>query len=349
MLSDLEKVVVGMSGGVDSSVTAVLLKEQGYEVIGATMNLWEKGTENTAIIDAQNVAHTLGIEHYVLDFRDGFKKAVVDYFISEYINGKTPNPCIMCNRYIKFGALINEAKTLGADYIATGHYARVNYNDPTKRYEIKKAANDKKDQTYVLYSLSQEQLAHVLFPLADYSKEEVRKKAGEIGLIVANKPESQEICFVDKDYTDFIEKNTDYKSKTGNFVDKSGKVIGKHKGVINYTIGQRRGLELSLARPLYVVDIDVKNNIVVLGDNEDLFSDVLIAHDLNFIPFERLTDEMQVAAKIRYSQLPAKATIRMIDDDTLECRFDQPQRAITKGQAVVFYDGDVLVGGGVIV
>jgi len=357
----LAKVVVGMSGGVDSSVTAALLKEQGYEVIGVTMNVWQKEMEEgcqvrektccalSAVNDAQNVAYKLGIEYYVLNFREVFKKEVIDYFIDEYIKGKTPNPCIACNKYVKFGALMNKAKVLGADYVATGHYAKVVNNENTGRYEIRKSVTDKKDQTYALYNLTQEQLSHVLFPLGDYEKEEVRKMAEKLGLAVANKPDSQEICFVDKDYADFIEQNTNYKAKIGNFVDKNGKTLGKHKGIIHYTIGQRKGLGISFSVPKYVVDINIEKNEVILGDNEDLFRNTLQARDLNFMSIEKLEGEMKVTAKIRYSHAPSDATILMIDAQTLECRFAEPQRAITKGQAVVFYDGDVMVGGGVII
>ena len=357
----MAKVVVGMSGGVDSSVTAALLKEQGYEVIGVTMNVWQKEMEEgchvrektccalSAVNDAQTVAYKLGIEYYVLNFRDVFKKEVIDYFVDEYIKGKTPNPCIACNKYVKFGALMNKAKILGADYVATGHYAKVAQSESTGRYEIRKSVTDKKDQTYALYNLTQEQLSHVLFPLGDYEKEEVREMAEKLGLAVANKPDSQEICFVDKDYADFIEKNTDYKAKQGNFVEKNGKVLGKHKGIIHYTIGQRKGLGISFSVPKYVVDIDIEKNEVILGDNEDLFRNTLQASDLNFMSVEKLEGEMKVTAKIRYSHIPAEATINMVDANTLECRFVEPQRAITKGQAVVFYDGDVMVGGGVIV
>lgn len=358
----MKKVVVGMSGGVDSSVTAALLKEQGYEVIGVTMNVWQKEFEDScnvrekaccalsAVIDAQNVAIKLGIEHLVLNFRDVFKDKVIDYFVNDYINGRTPNPCIACNRYVKFGSLLDKAKIMGADYVATGHYAIVDYLEDTKRYVIRKSVTDKKDQTYALYNLTQDQLAHTLLPLGKYDKDQVRKMAEEMGLSVAKKPDSQEICFVDNDdYVDFIEKNTDYKAKAGNFVDLHGKILGKHKGVINFTIGQRKGLGISFQVPKYVVDVRVDSNEVVLGDDAELFTDTLFATDLNFMPFERLEGPMKVSAKIRYSHKPAEAIISMKDENTVECKFSEPQRAITRGQAVVFYDGDMLVGGGTII
>lgn len=361
-MSSKGKVVVGMSGGVDSSVTAALLKDQGYEVIGVTMNVWQKENGDvcdtrekaccalSAVTDAQNVARKLGIDHFVLNFRDVFKRDVIDYFVDDYIHGKTPNPCIACNKYIKFGALMEKAKVLGADYVATGHYATIEYSEDTKRYSLKKSISDKKDQTYALYNLTQEQLAHVLLPLGIYEKETVRKMAEEYGLDVAKKPDSQEICFVENDdYVDFIKTNTDYKPIPGKFVDKNGKVLGRHNGVIYYTIGQRKGLGISFSVPKYVVDINTETNEVILGDNEDLFTDTLYAQKFNFIPFKNLEKPMNVTAKIRYSHKAAEAVISMKDENTVECKFKDPQRAITKGQSVVFYDGDVLVGGGVIV
>lgn len=358
---DRKKVVVGMSGGVDSSVAAYLLKKQGYEVIGVTMKVWQDPDEKyveredgccglSAVDDARRVANRIGIPFYVMNFKSVFKEKVIDYFIDEYLHGRTPNPCIACNRYIKFEELLKKAHSLGAYYVATGHYARIVQDKQTGRYLIKKSSAEAKDQTYTLYNLKQDQLKHILMPLGEYSsKEEIRKIAKEIGLDVANKPDSQEICFVpDNDYGKFIKKNIKNKIEPGDFVDTEGNILGKHKGIIYYTIGQRKGLGISLGKPAYVVDIIPEKNQVVLGENKDVFSFKLIAEDVNFIAFEKLTEPKKVQAKIRYSAKLAEAIIRPLDDDKVVVEFENAQRAITPGQAVVFYDGDVLVGGGTI-
>lgn len=355
-----EKVLVGMSGGVDSSVAALLLKKQGYEVVGVTMNVWQKECETTsekaccaidAVNDARDVCNKLGIEHFVLNFRDDFKKNVIDYFAKEYMEGKTPNPCIACNRYVKFETLLNKAINIfNCQYIATGHYAKVEYSEKTGRYYLKKSITDKKDQTYALYNLTQEQLKHTLMPLGDYTKEQVREMAINNKLVNANRPDSQEICFVeDNDYVGFIERKYDYIAEEGNFVDKEGNVLGKHKGIINYTIGQRKGLGISYDNPLYVVKIDAENNQVVLGDEKDLFSTELYCNKLNFMPFEKLQGNMDVKAKIRYSAKEVDAKISLIEEDVVKVEFKDAQRAITPGQAVAFYDGDIVVGGGTII
>ncbi len=356
----MKKVVVGMSGGVDSSVTAYLLKKQGYDVIGVTMNIWQRENNDnvcekaccalSAVNDARSVANKLDIPYYNMNFKDDFKDKVIDYFAEEYINGKTPNPCIACNKYIKFDKLLEKAKTVfDADYVATGHYARVEYNENTGRYYLRESATITKDQTYALYNLSQEQLKHILMPLGDYTKEEVRKIALDNGFINANKHDSQEICFVeDNNYAKFIKEKYNYIPKEGYFVDLDGNILGKHKGVINYTVGQRRGIGISFKKPMYVLKLDVESNKVILGDESKIYSDELICTNLNFMPFEKLENSLEVTAKIRYSAKKAKAVIYPLDNGDVKVKFKESQRAITPGQAVVFYDNDILVGGGTI-
>ncbi|MDI6600727.1 MAG: tRNA 2-thiouridine(34) synthase MnmA [Thermoanaerobacteraceae bacterium] len=355
-----KRVVLGMSGGVDSSVAAYLLKKQGYEVIGVTMQIWpdmpgerverEGGCCSlSAAEDARRVASSLGIRHYVLNFKDIFQEKVIDYFVDEYVHGRTPNPCIACNRYIKFDALLKKALELDAFYVATGHYARLDYNGSTGRYFIRKAKDKNKDQTYVLYNLTQFQLEHTLFPLGDYEKSEIRGIARELGLQVAEKPDSQEICFVeDNDYAGFIEKEAGERLLEGDIVDKNGHILGRHKGIAYYTIGQRKGLGIAAGRPLYVIDIDPEKNLVVVGDNDDLLGDTLTAEDLNFMPFESLDTDMRVDAKIRYKSEENPSIIYPDGHDKVTVKFFKKQRAITPGQAVAFYDGDILVGGGTI-
>ncbi len=358
---DKKKVIVGMSGGVDSSVAAYILKKQGYEVIGVTMKVWQDTGEDyperedgccglSAVDDARRVAQKLDIPFYVMNFKSVFKEKVIDYFVEEYLNGRTPNPCIACNKYIKFEELIKKAHSLGAYYVATGHYARIIHDEKSHRYLIKKSDAEKKDQTYTLYNLTQEQLKYMLMPLGEISsKEEVRKIAKEIGLDVANKPDSQEICFVpEDDYGKFIEENADKAIVPGEFVDLDGNVLGKHKGIIHYTIGQRKGLGISLGKPAYVVNIIPEKNQVVLGNNEDVFSNGLIAEKVNFITFDELKDPVDVKAKIRYTARAEDAIIKPLEDGKFKIEFIKPQRAITPGQAIVFYQDDILVGGGTI-
>lgn len=358
---DKNTVVIGMSGGVDSSVAAYLLKKQGYNVIGVTMQIWQDKNPDavekeggccslSAVDDARMVANKLDIPFYVMNFKETFKETVIDYFIDAYGKGKTPNPCIACNRYVKFEELLRRANALGAYYVSTGHYAKIVYDEKLKRYLLKKSDATGKDQTYALYNLTQEQLKHTLMPLGDFNnKEEVREIARELGLVVAEKPDSQEICFVpDDDYTGFLKENANYDIIPGNFEDIDGNVIGKHNGITNYTIGQRKGLGIAIGKPAYVVDIIPKRNVVVIGDNEDVFGTELIAEDVNFISIDELESPMGVEAKVRYSGNETKATIYPIDDGKVKVVFKEKIRAITSGQAVVFYNGDILVGGGTI-
>lgn len=355
-----KKVVVGMSGGVDSSVAAWLLKEQGFDVIGVTMQIWqdeepEAQEENggccglSAVDDARRVAANLEIPYYVMNFKKEFKDNVMDYFVQEYMAGRTPNPCIACNRFVKWESLLKRSLDIGAEYIATGHYARIEQLK-NGRYALKKSATAAKDQTYALYNLTQYQLAHTLMPVGQYTKDEIRDMALKINLSVAHKPDSQEICFIpDHDYAKFIEENTDCRIPEGNFIDIDGNVLGRHKGITHYTIGQRKGLGIALGHPIFVVGIRPETNEVIIGENCDVFSNTLTCSRLNWMSIEGLSGkEMRVIAKIRYSHKGAPCLIREIGTDLVECVFDEPQRAITPGQAVVFYDGDYVVGGGTI-
>lgn len=353
-----QKVVVGMSGGVDSSVAAFILKEQGYEVIGITMQVWPENKEFeereggccslSAVNDARKVADALGIYYYVMNFRDIFEKKVIDNFTDEYLHGRTPNPCIECNKHIKFEELLRRAELMGADYVATGHYAKVKKDEKTGRYLLLRSNDQKKDQTYALYGLTQYQLSHTLMPLGDYTKDRIREIAEELKLPVAHKPDSQEICFVtDDDHGRFIKERVADKVKPGYFVDKNGKILGTHKGIVYYTIGQRKGLGLSMGKPVYVVDIRPELNQVVIGEEKEIFQTTLYAEEVNLIPFDKLEGEMRVTAKIRYKAKECPATIYPYKNG-IAVKFDEPQRAITKGQSVVMYDGDVVVGGGII-
>lgn len=357
----MSKVVVGMSGGVDSSVAAYLLKKQGYDVIGVTMQIWQDEEEFvqeenggccglSAVDDAKRVADMIGIPHYVMNFKKEFKSCVMDYFVDEYLNGRTPNPCNACNRYVKWEALLKRSLDIGAEYIATGHYARIKQLD-NGRYVIANSATSQKDQTYALYNLTQSQLSHTIMPIGDYTKEEIRQIAGDIGLTVANKPDSQDICFVpDNDYASFICNTTDYRPVCGNFVDLQGNILGRHKGIIHYTVGQRKGLGLSLGKPYFVVAIRPEANEVVLGTNDEVFTDSLVAHNVNWMAVDDIgTEEVTLKAKIRYSHEGSICKVKNIGDGKVSCVFAEPVRAVTPGQAVVFYKDDYVFGGGIII
>lgn len=349
-----------MSGGVDSSITAALLKEQGYDVIGVTMEIWpitkdmEERTPQsccslTAVEDARRVANQLGIPYYVMNFRDVFEKEVIDYFCTEYLQGRTPNPCIVCNHRIKFSALLERALQLDVDYVASGHYAKIVYSEKSGRYLLKKAEDKFKDQSYSLYGLTQQQLRHILFPLGEYKKAETRTLAEKLGLSVANKPDSQEICFIpDNNYKQFLKERIPNKILPGPIIDQTGKIIGSHEGIPFYTIGQRKGLGLSNPEPMYVTEIEQKRNAVVVGTNRFVYSSGLIAGKLNFILFEHLEAPLQITAKIRYGTKEEQAIIYPFTEGKVKVYFNRPVRAITPGQAVVFYDGDLVVGGGTI-
>lgn len=354
-----KKVVVGMSGGVDSSVAAWLLKEQGYEVIGVTMQIWQDEDNVTqeenggccglsAVDDARRVAWDLDIPYYVMNFKEEFKTQVIDYFVEEYQKGRTPNPCIACNRYVKWESLLKRSLDIGADYIATGHYAQID-KLTNGRFALKKSVTAAKDQTYALYNLTQRQLSLTLMPVGAYTKDQIREIADQIHLKVAHKPDSQEICFIpDNNYAEFIKESAGESLPEGDFVDLDGQTIGRHKGITHYTVGQRKGLNLSMGYPVFVVEIRPETNEVVIGKGDDVYSDSLRANHINWMAVDGLHGEkMRVTAKIRYSHKGSSCTIWEEAGDVV-CQFDEPQRAITPGQAVVFYQGDYVLGGGTI-
>ncbi len=354
-----KKVVVGMSGGVDSSVAAYLLKEQGYDVIGVTMQIWQDEEQTareengccglSAVEDARRVAQVLDIPYYVMNFKDEFKRNVMDYFTEEYLAGRTPNPCIACNRYVKWESMLRRSLEIGADYIATGHYARIAVTSDG-RYAIRNSVTAKKDQTYALYNLTQEQLAHTIMPVGEYTKEEIRKIAGEAGLPVAHKPDSQEICFIpDNDYAAYIDRAAaDRAPGPGNFVTKDGKVLGRHLGITHYTVGQRKGLNLAMGHPVFVTEIRPGTNEVVIGEEADVFGDTLYCDRINYMGMADLPMPREVTAKIRYAHAGERCTIEKIAEDKIKCTFHKPVRAITPGQAAVFYEDGLVLGGGTI-
>lgn len=339
--------MVGMSGGVDSSVAALLLKENGYSVTGLTLKLCSEDREQD-LNDARSVCEKLGIEHFALDLKEDFRKKVVNSFIDQYKNGLTPNPCLECNRYIKFGKMLDIALEKGYDKIATGHYAKV--EKCGERFILKKAADITKDQSYVLYGLTQHQLSHLELPLGNLTKAQIRAKADVGGLVNANRPDSQDICFVaDGDYARFIQETDGFVCQKGNYVDINGNVLGEHQGIIHYTIGQRKGLGIALGKPQFVIDKSADTNTVILGDEDNLFKKEVLVCDVNFIPFDKLESEMRVAAKLRYRHTEQPATIYPMKNGNVKIVFDEPQRAPSSGQGAVFYNGDIVVGGGKIV
>ncbi len=354
-----KKVVVGMSGGVDSSVAACLLKEQGYDVIGVTMQIWQEEQPQqvsnqggccglSAVDDARRVAEVLDIPYYVMNFRQEFKEKVIDYFVEEYLRGRTPNPCIACNRHVKWESLLQRSLEIGADYIATGHYARVEVLH-NGRYAIRNSVTAHKDQTYALYNLTQSQLAHTLMPVGDYTKEEIRKIAEEQHLPVARKADSQDICFVpDGDYGAFLQREApDRMPGSGNFVTEDGEILGTHKGITHYTVGQRKGLGIAMGHPIYVAQIRPETNEVVIA-LEDVYSSSLTCNQLNFMGMEDLKEPRRAFAKVRYSHKGEWCQIEQTGEDEILCTFEKPVRAIAPGQACVFYDREYVLGGGTI-
>ena len=347
-----KKVLLGMSGGVDSSVSALLLKEEGYEVIGVTLELYAGSSccNINTYIDAKNVCKSIGIPHFTYNYKDEFKCKVIDNFIEEYSNQRTPNPCIQCNKYMKFGFMWEKAKELGCNYLATGHYAKTEYSEKYGRWILKKSKTGRKDQSYVLWNMPKDLIQHVVFPLADFeSKDEIREIAREHDLKVANKPDSEDICFIpDGDYKKFLENNSDLKPINGNIVNLKGEILGKHTGLYKYTIGQRKGLGISYSEPLFVIGFNKERNELIVGTEKETYKKEMLVKDINLLLIDELKEKMEVAVKTRYSSKEERATIEMAENNMIKVIFDNPIQRITPGQSAVFYIDDIVLGGGVI-
>ena len=347
-----KKVLLGMSGGVDSSVSALLLKEEGYDVIGATLELFAGSSccNINTYIDAKNVCKSIGIPHFTYNYKDEFKCRVIDNFIEEYSNQRTPNPCIQCNKYMKFGFMWEKAKELGCNYLATGHYAKTEYSEKYGRWILKKSKAGRKDQSYVLWNMPKDLIQHVVFPLADFeSKDEIREIAREHDLKVANKPDSEDICFIpDGDYKKFLENNSDLKPINGNIVNLKGEILGKHTGLYKYTIGQRKGLGISYSEPLFVIGFNKNKNELIVGTEKETYKKEMLVKDINLLLMDELKEKMEVEVKTRYSSKEERATIEMAENNMIKVIFDNPIQRITPGQSAVFYIDDIVLGGGII-
>lgn len=346
-----KKVLLGMSGGVDSSVSAILLKNLGYEVCGVTLHLYNgRCCSDSEILDAKKICYKLGIEHYVLDYQKDFQDTIINNFINQYSDCKTPNPCIECNKLFKFGIMYDKAMELGFDYISTGHYAKCEFDEKYNKYILKKADNLKKDQSYFLYNINKDILSHIIFPLANFhSKDEIRQIAKDYNFKVASKPDSQDICFITNgNYRNFLEKSPNIKHIEGNIVDSNGNILGKHKGLYNYTIGQRKGIGVSYYEPLYVIGFNKERNEVIVGKEKELYKSEILVQNVNLLLFDKISDGLNVSVKTRYSMKLANAVLKNFDNK-IKVIFSEPQPRIASGQSCVFYIDDIVVGGGIII